>query len=77
MKHLADFVHLHNHTTYSLLDGAIKIDDLMAKAKEFPGQEKEVFDFYRNNESAMASLKAPIFENKVVEFVMRLVILLE
>ncbi len=35
MKHLADFVHLHNHTTYSLLDGAIKIDDLMAKAKEF------------------------------------------
>jgi len=35
MKHLADFVHLHNHTTYSLLDGAIKIDDLMAKAKEY------------------------------------------
>jgi len=35
MKHLADFVHLHNHTTYSLLDGAIKIDDLMVKAKEY------------------------------------------
>ncbi len=35
MKHLADFVHLHNHTTYSLLDGAIKIDDLMQKAKEY------------------------------------------
>ncbi len=35
MKHLADFVHLHNHTTYSLLDGAIKIDDLMKQAKEF------------------------------------------
>ncbi len=35
MKHLADFVHLHNHTTYSLLDGAIKIDDLMARAKEY------------------------------------------
>lgn len=35
MKHLADFVHLHNHTTYSLLDGAIKIDDLMNQAKEY------------------------------------------
>ena len=35
MKHLADFVHLHNHTTYSLLDGAIKIDDLMRQTKEF------------------------------------------
>ena len=43
---------------------------LMAKAREFPGQEKEVFDFYRNNESAMASLRAPLFENKVVEFIL-------
>ncbi len=31
----ADFVHLHVHTQYSLLDGAIKLDDLMAQAKEF------------------------------------------
>ncbi len=29
-----DFVHLHLHTQYSLLDGAIKIDDLVKKAKE-------------------------------------------
>ncbi len=34
MKH-ADFVHLHVHTQYSLLDGAIKLDDLMAQAEEF------------------------------------------
>jgi len=31
----ADFIHLHNHTQYSLLDGALKIDDLLAQAKEF------------------------------------------
>jgi len=30
-----DFVHLHVHTQYSLLDGAIKIDDLLDRAKEF------------------------------------------
>ena len=30
-----DFVHLHLHTQYSLLDGAIKIEDLVRKAKEF------------------------------------------
>ena len=30
-----DFVHLHLHTQYSLLDGAIKIGDLVKKAKEF------------------------------------------
>jgi len=46
------------------------LNALMAKAKEFPGQEKEVIAFYRNNESAMASLRAPIFENKVVEFIL-------
>lgn len=31
----AEFVHLHLHTQYSLLDGAIKIPDLIAKVKEF------------------------------------------
>ena len=31
----AEFVHLHLHTQYSLLDGAIKIPDLISKAKEF------------------------------------------
>jgi len=34
MKHV-DFVHLHVHTQYSLLDGAIRLDDLFARAKEF------------------------------------------
>ena len=43
---------------------------LMAKAREFPGQEQEVFDFYRKNESAMASLRAPIFENKVIDYIL-------
>ena len=32
--HHSDFVHLHLHTQYSLLDGAIRLDDLFAKAKE-------------------------------------------
>lgn len=32
---MSNFVHLHNHTEYSLLDGAIKISPLVQKAKEF------------------------------------------
>jgi DNA polymerase-3 subunit alpha len=31
----ADFVHLHVHTQYSLLDGTIRLDDLLQKAKEY------------------------------------------
>jgi DNA polymerase-3 subunit alpha len=34
MKH-ADFVHLHVHTQYSLLDGTIRLDDLLQKSKEY------------------------------------------
>ncbi|GAB6138105.1 DNA polymerase III subunit alpha [Halanaerobaculum tunisiense] len=32
---MSDFVHLHNHTEYSLLDGAVRIDDLVEQAKEY------------------------------------------
>ena len=35
---MTDFVHLHVHTEYSLLDGACKINDLVLRAKEL-GQE--------------------------------------
>ncbi|HBT96110.1 MAG TPA: hypothetical protein DEB24_08615, partial [Coriobacteriia bacterium] len=30
-----DFIHLHNHTEYSMLDGATKVTDMAKKAKEF------------------------------------------
>ncbi|AGB40380.1 DNA-directed DNA polymerase III PolC [Halobacteroides halobius DSM 5150] len=32
---MSNFVHLHTHTEYSLLDGAIRIDDLVQQAKEY------------------------------------------
>ncbi|MBI4999159.1 PHP domain-containing protein [Candidatus Gottesmanbacteria bacterium] len=32
---MADFVHLHCHTEYSLLDGLAKIPDLLARAKQY------------------------------------------
>ncbi len=43
---------------------------LLTRAREFPGREKEVFDYYRNNESALATLRAPIFENKVIDYIL-------
>ena len=42
----------------------------MAKAMEFPGQEREVFDYYRNNEAALSTLRAPVFEQKIVDFIL-------
>jgi trigger factor len=37
-----------------------------------PGREKEVWDFYRNNANALAQLRAPIYEDKVVDFILEL-----
>jgi DNA polymerase III subunit alpha len=56
MKH-ADFVHLHVHTQYSLLDGTIRLDDLLQKSKEYHmpavaitdhGNLYGTIDFYRH-----------------------------
>ena len=43
---------------------------LYETVRRYRGQEQEVFDFYRNNPQAMASLRAPIFEEKVVDLLM-------
>jgi len=42
------------------------------RARQFPGQEQQVWDFYRNNAQALASLRAPIYEEKVVDFLIEL-----
>ncbi|MEN5081737.1 trigger factor [Bosea sp. TWI1241] len=40
---------------------------LIERARQFPGQEKEVWEFYRKNPQALAEIRAPIFEEKVVD----------
>ena len=45
---------------------------LIARARSFPGQEKQVWDFYRNNQQALAELRAPIYEEKVVDHILGL-----
>jgi trigger factor len=42
------------------------------RARQFPGREQEVWDYYRKNPSALGALRAPIFEEKVVDFVVEL-----
>ena len=42
---------------------------LMERARQYPGQEKQVFEFYRNNPNALVEIRGPIFEEKVVEHI--------
>jgi trigger factor len=45
---------------------------LIDRARQSPGREKEVWDFYRSNPTALAQLRAPIYEDKVVDFILEL-----
>ncbi len=46
---------------------------LAAQLRQFPGQEQQLIDYYRNNPDALASLRAPVFEEKVVDYLLELV----
>jgi trigger factor len=45
---------------------------VMERARQVPGREQEVWEFYRKNPDAVGSLRAPIFEDKVVDFILEL-----
>ena len=43
--------------------------EVQKQIRSMPGQEKMVLDYYKNNQSAVASLRGAIYEEKVVEFI--------
>jgi trigger factor len=46
---------------------------MAAHMRQFPGQEEMLLDYYRKNPDAVAALRAPIFEEKVVDYLLELV----
>lgn len=46
--------------------------DIVERTRQFPGREQEIWDYYRKNPSALASVRAPLFEEKVVDFILEL-----
>lgn len=45
---------------------------VITEAQKYPGQERAVFDYYAKNRQALESLRAPLFEEKVVDFILEL-----
>lgn len=43
---------------------------LRQEASRYPGQEKQVIDFYRQNPGALSQLQAPVYEEKVVDYIL-------
>jgi len=46
---------------------------LATRARQFPGQEKQVVQYYTGNPQAMAELRVPLFEDKVIDFLGELI----
>ncbi|MET0193024.1 MAG: trigger factor, partial [Hyphomicrobiaceae bacterium] len=42
---------------------------LIAQARRYPGQERFVYEYYEKNPAALVELRAPLFEDKVVDFI--------
>jgi trigger factor len=45
---------------------------IVERTRQFPGREQEIWEHYRKNPAAVAGVRAPIFEEKVVDFLIEL-----
>jgi trigger factor len=45
---------------------------VMERVRQFPGREQKIYEYFRANPQAVAGLRAPIFEEKVVDFLLEL-----
>lgn len=45
---------------------------MRAEASRYPGQEQQVFEFFRQNPRAAETLRGPLFEEKVIDFIVEL-----
>lgn len=45
---------------------------MVEQARQFPGQEQQVWDMFRKNPQALAGIRAPLFEDKVIDFILEL-----
>ncbi len=43
---------------------------LTERARQFPGQERRVIEYYRNHPEAIDQIRAPMFEDKVIDFIL-------
>ena len=54
------------------VDGQVRLAAVMREAMRYPGQERQVLEFYGKNAELKEQLRAPIFEEKTVDFILEL-----
>jgi len=63
MQHIANEENI-SVTEKELTDGMINY------ASQYPGQEKQIFDYFKKNPSSVESIRGPIFEQKIVDHIL-------
>jgi trigger factor len=46
---------------------------ISAQARNYPGQERQIFEAYQRNPQMVAQVRAPLYEEKVVDYVLELI----
>ena len=44
-------------------------DGMLKYASQYPGQEKKIFEYFKENPSSIETVRGPIFEQKIVDFI--------
>jgi trigger factor len=45
---------------------------MLQEVRKYPGQERQVMEYFQKNQQAMAGIRAPIFEDKVIDFILEM-----
>ena len=45
-------------------------DGMLSYASQYPGQEKQIFEYFKTNPSSVESIRGPIFEQKIVDHIL-------
>ncbi|KZD09872.1 trigger factor [Oceanibaculum pacificum] len=45
---------------------------MFQEASRYPGQERQIVEYFRSNPQAQASLRAPLFEDKIIDFILEM-----
>ena len=45
-------------------------DGMLNYAAQYPGQEKQIFDYFKKNPSSIESIRGPIFEQKIIDYIL-------
>ena len=50
---------------------------IMTQARQYPGKEREFFEFVQKNQQMQQQMRAPLFEDKVVDYILELAVVTE